>query len=436
MVSHSYRCSPSRRGILAGAGAMLLTQAAWAAGDENLDSRTGQALYAAALAMVRKKICGGPGAPYFRKPYLDAAFSDNIFLWDTCFIATYAKFHQDELPISQALDNFYGLQDPDGWICREYRADGTPMWPKHHPVSINPPLLAFAELELYGCKPDRERLERVYPALKKFFAYLIKNYRQEDGLFFSDAFGSGMDNIPRYPDGWKDDAAGIGNANLHPEIFVYDGLSPLWNRQGRSVDFSAQMALCAEHLIEIAEIVGCTSDISAYSIIRRETIAALNERCWEESDGFYYDLGYGRRIRRKHIGMFWTLMAGAVPENRVAPMLAHLTDDKQFWRAVPVASFPADQPGYSPQGSYWLGSVWAPTNYMIVRGLMRYGRRDLALKLARQYYACVAAVHAQTGTFWENYAPDAFARGNWARPDFCGWAAIAPITLYREILAT
>ena len=27
----------------------------------------------------------------------------------------------------------------------------------------------------------------------------------------------------------------------------------------------------------------------------------------------YYFLGYGKQIRRKHIGMFWTLMAGVAP---------------------------------------------------------------------------------------------------------------------------
>ena len=56
----------------------------------------------------------------------------------------------------------------------------------------------------------------------------------------------------------------------------------------------------------------------------------------------------------------------------------------------------------------------------------------LAARLARDYYRGVAAVFRQTGTFWENYAPDAYHQGEPARPDFCGWSAIAPITLYRE----
>jgi neutral trehalase len=81
-----------------------------------------------------------------------------------------------------------------------------------------------------------------------------------------------------------------------------------------------------------------------------------------------------------------------------------------------------------------LGSVWAPTNYAIIRGLHRYQKKELAAKLAKQYYWCVAQVFERTKTFWENYAPDQLTKGNWARPDFCGWTAIVPITLLRELI--
>ena len=49
---------------------------------------------------------GGEKDPYYPKPFVDAAFSNNIFYWDTCFIACYAKYHTDELPILNALDKF------------------------------------------------------------------------------------------------------------------------------------------------------------------------------------------------------------------------------------------------------------------------------------------------------------------------------------------
>ncbi|HMI80021.1 MAG TPA: trehalase family glycosidase, partial [Ferruginibacter sp.] len=259
-------------------------------------------MYEAAIGLAKKNIRGGATDPVYKKPFVDAAFSKNIFFWDTCFIACYAKYHPVELPIENALDNFYDLQDEDGFICREYTKDGKPMWHKSHPVSINPPLLAFAELELYSKTKNKKRLLKVYPALKKFYDFLVKHYRMDDHLFFSDAYGSGMDNIVRYPDGWQDDGKGIPVNNLYPEIFKYDMLSSKWNRQGRSVDFSAQMALYAEQLSTIAALVNKKNDIASCKRLYKETKTAINKFCWNEEDGFYYDLGYGKHIKRKHIG--------------------------------------------------------------------------------------------------------------------------------------
>jgi len=391
-------------------------------------------MYAKAIDIAKQKIRGGPTDPVFKKPFVDAAFSSNIFLWDTCFIACYAKYHPTELPIENALDTFYNLQDIDGFICREYTKEGGPMWPKDHPVSINPPLLAFAELELYSRSGNTKRLRHCYPALKKFYDFLVKHYRMDDQLFFSDALGSGMDNIPRYPDGWKDDGKGITVNNLYPEIFRYDDTDSRWNKQGRAVDLSAQMALFAEQLSTIAGLINKKKDIAAYKQLYNETRSAINQYCWNEADGFYYDLGYGKQIRRKHIGMFWVLMAGIVPKDKLGKVLAHLTDPKQFWRKFPVATYPADQTEFSPAGNYWLGSVWAPTNYMVIKGLLRYDQKKLATLLAKQYYWSVAEVFKKTKTFWENYAPDSIAQGNPARPDFCGWTGIVPITLYHEFI--
>ncbi len=391
-------------------------------------------MYQKALRIAKSKVRGGPNDPVFKKPFVDAAFSSNIFYWDTCFISAYAKYHQDELPIINALDNFYGLMEPDGFICREYTKEGKPMWSRDHPVSVNPPLLAFAELELFSVHKDKNRLIKVYPFLKKHFEYWVKTYRGEDKLFFNDALGSGMDNIDRFPRGWQDDGQGIRIKNIHPEIFAYEGLAPAWNRQGRMVDVSAQMALFALHLIEIASLVNENKDIETYREFYNETKEAVNRHCWNEEDAFYYDLGYSKQIKRKHVGMFWVLMAGIVPKEKLTRFLSHLVNPKEFWRTIPVATLSADEKEYSSKGDYWRGSVWAPTNYMVLRGLMKYGQKRTAYELARQYYWAVAEVYKKTGTFWENYAPDSIDKGNNSRPDFCGWTGLVPIAVYREFL--
>jgi len=409
-------------------------------------------MYDKALEITKSKVRGGDPEPFFKKPFVDAAFSDNIFLWDTCFIVAFAKYHLDELPVYQALDNFYGRIEEDGFICREYRKDGRPLWSKDHPVSINPPLLAFAETEIYGLKKDVARLQKAYPILKKNFEFHVNTYQGEDKLFWGDTLGMGMDNIPRFPRGWTTDK---GNGMTHHELgeklgkmsgstgeerlnsFIREYVNTLqgvWNDEGRLVDFTAQMAMYALQLKFIANEIGATDDIQFYEDFHAEVKDALNSLCWNDEDAFYYDLGFEKQIKRKHIGMYWTLLGELVPEKHMDRFLAHLTNPDEFYRKTPLPALSADDPDYKGWGDYWLGGVWAPTSYMVLKGLSANGKHDLAQILATKTYAAVAEVFEATHTFWENYAPDLISYGMPAKKDFCGWTGLVPIAIYKEYI--
>ncbi len=409
-------------------------------------------MYRKALEITKSKVRGGESETFFKEPFVDAAFSDNIFLWDTCFIVAFAKYHLDELPVYQALDNFYERMEEDGFICREYRKDGQPLWSKEHPVSINPPLLAFAETEIYMLKKDKERLRYAYPILRKNFEFHVRKYQGEDKLFWGDTLGMGMDNIPRYPRGWTttqgngmthhelDEKLGkMGGSTAEERLDMFiaqyvETLSGVWNKQGRLVDFTAQMAMLAKQLRFIASEIGVTKDLETYDTFHSEIKEALNSLCWDPEDAFYYDLAEGEQLKRKHIGMYWCLLGDLVPEDRLEAFLGHLTDPEKFYRKIPLPALSADDPDYKGWGDYWLGGVWAPTSYMVLKGLTANGKHELAYDLAQKTYAAVAQVFEATGTFWENYAPDLISYGMPAKMDFCGWTGLVPIAIYREYI--
>ncbi|MEL7221599.1 MAG: trehalase family glycosidase [Bacteroidota bacterium] len=408
-------------------------------------------MYDKALAITQSKVRGGDSEPFFKKPFIDAAFSSSIFLWDSCFMCCFCKYHMDELPVYQALDNFYDRMEEDGFICREYRATGEALWTKDHPVSINPPILAFAELEIFSVQPNLERLKKVYPTLKKNFQFHVDRYRMEDGLFYGDTMGLGMDNIPRSPRGWEPTE---GNGWTHHELgeqlaamkvsdedklnfFVKEYVrtkTGVWTKQGCYVDFTSQMAMYALQLKEIAGKIGKEDDIAAYEDFHTQVKAALNEHCWNEEDGCYYDLGFGEQIPRRHIGMYWALLGELVPENRMSKFIGHLKDPNEFYRQTPLPALSAADPDYVGWGDYWLGGVWAPTVYMVLKGLTAVGEDALARELAAKVYDNVAVVFEATDTFWENYAQDLISYGMPAKKDFCGWTALIPITVYKEYI--
>ena len=50
-----------------------------------------------------------------------------------------------------------------------------------------------------------------------------------------------------------------------------------------------------------------------------------------------------------------------------------------------------------------------------------------AHEISREDLDNVVSVFEDTGTLWENYAPERAAKGNRARGDFVGWSGLAPI---------
>ena len=71
---------------------------------------------------------------------------------------------------------------------------------------------------------------------------------------------------------------------------------------------------------------------------------------------------------------------------------------------------------------------------MVIKGLTKVGRHDLAQDLAEKTYAAIAEVFDATDTFWENYAPDLISYGMPAKKDFCGWTGLVPIAIYHEYI--
>ena len=59
-----------------------------------------------------------PGSGFVSQ-FIDAAFNQNIFLWDTCFLTMFCNYGHPHVPGIRSLDNFYARQYDDGEICRE-----------------------------------------------------------------------------------------------------------------------------------------------------------------------------------------------------------------------------------------------------------------------------------------------------------------------------
>ena len=375
--------------------------------------------YAKAWTLAFANLRRPEPASGFVARFIDPAFNDCIFMWDSCFMTLFGRYGARAFPFVRTLDNFYAKQHPDGFICREIgRALGDDRFPRFDPSSTGPNVMAWAEWEHYRNFGDRERLARVFPVLRAYHQWLRAYRTWPDGSYWSTGWGCGMDNQPRLP------SHTAGTPYADPEHY-----------HGRMtwVDTTLQQILSARLLAEMGRALDAGADVAD---MREETVRLgrfVNDHLWSDADRFYCDrFDDGALNHVKSVGGYWALLAGVVPPARLGPFLAHLEDPRAFKRPHRVPSLSADNPGYDARGGYWRGAVWAPTTYMVLRGLTEVGRDALAHEIARNHLDNVVAVFARTGTVHENYAPETAALGTPSKPDFVGWTGLPPIAVLLE----
>lgn len=199
------------------------------------------------------------------------------------------------------------------------------------------------------------------------------------------------------------------------------------------IDATLQQILSGKILAQMASVIGREHEVEDVVVEVERLTAFVNSSMWNERNNFYCDRRRdGTLSDVQSIGAYWSLLAGVLPTQRQAAFLAHLNDSQKFNRPHRVPSLAADTPEYSPEGDYWNGGVWAPANYMILRGLSELGEDDLAHEIAVNHHRCVVDVFKETGTLWEDYAPEKTAPGVPARPDFVGWSGLPPIAVLFE----
>lgn len=353
----------------------------------------------------------------FVSNFIDAAFNNHIFMWDSCFMLMFGKYADRIFPFQKTLDNFYAHQHKDGYICRVISEEfGTDRFTRYDPSSTGPELMPWCEWEYYLNFGDKDRLAKVFPPLMAYHRWMREHFTWQDGSYFSTGWGCGMDNIPRQSEGYD-------------HRFSHGHM--IW------VDTCLQALLSCNILINMATLLGRNEFINELTEEKELLEKIINDKLWDETSGFYYDLWKnGKHNGVRHIGAYWALLSGCAPKDRAERLIAYLNDEKEFKTPTRVPTISRSDKNYSPLGEYWCGSVWAPTNYMVLKGLDGYGKHQLAHEIGVDYLNTVVEVYKQKGTLFENYAPEPVMgkpdRGNYSKPDFVGWTGLAPISVLFE----
>ncbi|MGL5380038.1 MGH1-like glycoside hydrolase domain-containing protein [Clostridium sp.] len=396
--------------------------------------------------------------------YVDEAFDDRIFQWDTLFMMLFDKYGINQFPTLNSMDNFYYHQvdsngEDDGFINRMiYESNGQGYYDYKNLDALNPPLFGWAEWEQYKVHGDVERFTKevkgksIIDRIDSLYEFTKRTRRISEGpmkgFYVSTGQGNGLDNTPNQG-GWNEAAN----------------------------DMTIQQVQAAEYIVKICEEIldkdtnlsdeekeKYSSKADKYRNECSELKELVREKMWSNDKSFYFNA-------KKDNGEFtnvvtptglWSLAANIATEGQAKEMIENyaLNSEKLFrpnGLSTTCYDFNGRKDGgyynspFKPTGGYWNGAVWAPTSYQWIKGLENYGYDDLAFQEAIRHVNTLSNVlkngyedrnGSKLNTIWENYSSEYDKPGSTefndmqpSRSNFVGWTgAIAIANIIENVI--
>ena len=351
--------------------------------------------------------------------------------WDSCLIALgLAQF--DEARAVSEIETLFGGQWADGMVPHIlFHGDdssyfpNTSIWqagPTGRSSGITQPLVAATVVRhLFEHTSDpmiRQRLTALVPKLLAWhrWCYGARDPHGTGLVSIVHPWESGMDNSPLWDDALRAVEPGPPVAHLRKDTgFAAAGHRPTGPEYDRYINLVIEFRdhdYHADRLFDISPflvadigfnailqranqdlrfLLAATGDVAGASEVatmEQKTEAAI-ARCWHEEDGFFYgvDTRTSMMIRKPGIAGLLPLFADAA----VAARHPRLVQRLESWLARVAYSVPSFEPGrteFEPQ-RYWRGPVWLIMNWMLIDGLRRNGRAELAARIRQDSVALV-----------------------------------------------
>ena len=333
------------------------------------------------------------------------------WFWDSCFHAI-ALSHIDLAKAEAEIKSLLKNQHDDGFVSHVtfWQRDSFEEMVSTYAIAfrskylsdeMQPPLLAEAVQAVAQRGRGAEFINEVLPSVRKFYEWL-HNVRNpfDDGLIrVVQPDETGLDHSPKWDElmNIQDEEHDSWDRGWHSICDPYDK----FNRDPKkmialnhfvvadvmvNVIYIENLKVLAELCLQVKDEAGAAIYIARAAKARD----SLEELCWDETDGLYYDVN-GKENQKLRVNTFTSLMplllADLAPK-KVEALMAHLLNPDEYWAEFPIPSTAMNHPTYRPEtvggNLVWRGPTWINSNWYLARGLMRHGRVDLARVIANQ----------------------------------------------------
>lgn len=356
---------------------------------------------------------------FIHYPFIDpgSVYDGNVWDWDT-FWSVYGLFSVSELFPEELnrrimihaegnVRNFIDHQQPDGYIPMMIEVAD---WPEPYLVmkhregvrmNMHKPFLASQIALISRQKKDWAWARDFVEPLERYFHYYRTYFNDNCGLYvWHDDIMIGMDNDPATFGRPQD-----STANIYLNSF---------------------MVMELQAMADLKQALGLPAD--GYIQQRAALINAIQRECWDQRDQFFYSVDVDIRTRRfdwfhQGLGVFWKtlpikirvwsgflpLLAGFATEEQAAALAKHVQDEATFASPWGVCTLARDERMFdlsvTNNPSNWLGPIWLVANYCVFKGLLKYGYRTEAEKIAGGSLKLLADDLRQSGSIHEYYSP-------------------------------
>ncbi len=355
-------------------------------------------MYWSAFSLMRQCMLPPEGESHFnyyvfsREPVWGWGHGGQVFHESLSMLA-YVFMDPESAMNSQRV--YMGSQHPDGYINYRTGSYLDETIPYNGQLTTSAPWFSWENWEIYRVSKDRAFLSDAYKSGEKLFGYWERNRETEhDGLFE-----------------WGGHA--VLESVRDDQVAVWDQVG--WPSNFEGPDLNSMLVVEARSLSNMAAALGRKGESREWNLKADSIAALINKYMWDDSTGFYYNVNKISHtftfktpddLKRKEIIGFLPLWAGISNKEQAARLVKTMTDTGEFWRRYGVPSLAANDPYYNPKG-YWNGPVWVEWEYLLERGLLRYGYRDVAKRLVGKVTSNVIAQLKKDHYFWEFYDPDA-----------------------------
>jgi alpha,alpha-trehalase len=137
----------------------------------------------------------------------------------------------------------------------------------------------------------------------------------------------------------------------------------------------------------------------------QQRIDRINEYCWDESKGCYFEYDYVRRMRLPcySLNIFWPLWHGIATPSQARRVVEHLElFDRDYGLTFTDRNYPSPHPEYAVN-EWAYPEAWPPQQIAVGLALINSGYQDKARAVSRKYIANVVDTWEKTGHLWERY---------------------------------